>query len=137
MDLLRQRCLEAVRVLRAVDAERVLVLGPGPVSAVHPPLSRGTFAAYGVPVEVNLGAPGCGGALDLPLSLSVAATLLADSVGARSAAIGYQVGLGFSASAAAADLVGVVQQFRCALLVMGDGSARRSESAPGYLDVRA
>ncbi len=35
------------------------------------------------------------------------------------------------------DLAGLVDEWRVGLIVLGDGSARRSTSAPGYLDPRA
>lgn len=114
-----------------------MLLGAGRQSLSHPPLSRGTFAPYGVALDVHLGAPGCGGAVDLPLSLTVGAWLVGQALGPHSGALGFSVGPDFSASRAAADLLGLAHTRELALVVMGDGSARRSATAPGYLDERA
>ena len=115
----------------------LVLLGSGPESGSHSPLCRGSMAGYGLPVEVHLGAPTCGGDLDLPLSLTVGAWLVREVLGPRSGARGFSVGPDFGGHRAAAQLLAVAEQEDVALLVMGDGSARRSTSAPGYLDERA
>jgi hypothetical protein len=71
------------------------------------------------------------------LSLTIGAWLLRDALGVRSGALGFSVGPDFSASRAAVDLLSLVEKQDVALLVMGDGSARRDVKAPGYLDDRA
>ena len=136
LDRLRSLCVDAIRQIAAPGRQLVL-LGAGEQSLSHSPLSRGSFAPYGVALDVHLGAPGCGGALDLPLSLTVGAWLVGQALGPRSGALGFSAGPGFSASRAAAELVGLAQTRELALVVMGDGSARRSTTAPGYLDARA
>lgn len=104
---LTSTCQQAISVL---DGLPVVVLGAGPA----PGWSTGSidatpWGARGVP------------ALDpLPLSLAVGSTLLGERPH-RLLAAGSSVALG--------DEVG--------LLVVGDGSARRTEKAPGHLDPRA
>ena len=73
----------------------------------------------------------------MPLSLTVAAWLLGDVLGPHSEARGLSIGPDFDASRAAVELLATAHEQRVALLVMGDGSARRSVTAPGYLDERA
>jgi hypothetical protein len=106
----------------------VAVVGADTVTRWLAPPYGGSFAPWGEPVEVGKGD-------GLPLSLLVGVWLLdrqgvaparmlavaADEVPDACAALGAQI---------AAD--GPV-----ALLVMGDGSARRGERAPGYADPRA
>lgn len=118
-------------------APRLLALGTGPESMVHSPLARGSFAPYGADEEVHLGSPSCGGALELPLSLTVGAWLIAAALGPRSGAMGLSIGPDFRSSRAAADLIGVLEAGDWALVVMGDGSARRTDASPGYADPAA
>ena len=92
---------------------------------------------YGVPFEVALGSPACGGAAELPLALTIGAWLLRRSLGERSGAVGVSVGPGFASTRAALELLALAETQRLGLVVMGDGSARRSVRAPGYLDERA
>lgn len=75
--------------------------------------------------------------LSLPLSLSVGQELLdaADWPGPREL-------VSVAATASPGDCLGLGRELaatgrRAALLVLGDGSARRTEKAPGYLDPRA
>jgi hypothetical protein len=87
--------------------------------------------------EVHLGAPTCGGTLDLPLSLTVGAWLVRTVLGPRSGALAISVGPDFARSAAAVELLRLAEESTISLLVLGDGSARRSTSAPGHWDERA
>lgn len=119
------------------DIEQIVLLGSAAQSAAHSPLARGSLAGYGISVEAHLGSPGCGGELDLPLSLTIGAWLLAQTRGPRTGAIGYSVGPDFATSRPALDLLARAERERVGLLVLGDGSARRGERAPGYLDERA
>lgn len=133
---IRDAAIDAIR--RVADGGRRLVLlGTAEVSRAHSPLARGSLTGFGVPLEVHLGSPGCGGELELPLSLTIGAWLVREAVGPRSAAVGYSVGPDFGSSRAAADLLGVAERDDVALVVMGDGTARRGEKAPGHLDERA
>jgi hypothetical protein len=133
---LRAACSAAIGQL-AAPGRRLVVLGAGASSRSHSPLARGSLSGYGVPLDVHLGVPGCGGAVELPLSLTVGAWLVREVLGPRSGAIGYSVGPDGFAGPAAAELLALAEAESLALLVMGDGSARRGPSAPGYLDPRA
>jgi hypothetical protein len=133
---LRAACAAAIGQLSA-PGRRLVLLGTGESSRSHSPLARGSLAGFGLPLEVALGAPTCGGALELPLSLTVGAWLVRDTLGPRSGAIGFSVGPHGLAGPAAAELLALADSEDLALLVMGDGSARRGPTAPGYLDPRA
>ncbi len=136
LDALRAQCLAAITTIASSQRQLVL-LGSAPRSAAHSPLARGSLAGFGVPGDIHLGAPTCGGELDLPLSLTVGAWLVRAALGPRSGAIGFSVGPDFATSRPAAQLLGLAEQDELALLVLGDGTARRSTAAPGYLDERA
>ena len=136
LDAIRAACTVAITRVAASGARPVLV-GSAPKSAVHSPLARGSLAGFGVPVEVPLGSPGCGGGLELPLSLTVGAWLVREALGPTSGARGFSVGPGFAATRAASDLLQLALDEPIALVVMGDGSACRTVKAPGYLDDRA
>jgi hypothetical protein len=113
---LRQACDDAVASLLALEPERIVVLGSGALAGERDEYAGGTLAAFGV--DVHAGGHGDG----LPLSLTIGAWLLdrAGWSGPR------------TYSTATPDLSG-----RVALLVMADGSARRTTAAPGFLDERA
>jgi hypothetical protein len=134
---LRTACDQVITKVASTQPEQWVVLGAGPESRLYSPLARGTLAGFGLPMSVSLGSPGCGGPDGLPLSLTIGGWLLGRSAGPRSGAIGIAVGPGFAASHAAADLLGLAVDARIGLLVMGDGTARRSRQAPGYFDGRA
>jgi len=127
LDELRSACRAAIRaVIR--DGVQPLLIGSGPANAVHGPSARGSLQPYGVPLEIPLGAA-APGPLELPLSLIVGAWLLRDALGVNRGARGWQVcGCGEPPE---------LTDQPIALVVMGDGSARRSTSAPGYFDERA
>ena len=126
---LRDACAAAVAWLLAADLETVAVIGPATATATWPPDS--------VP-DLSMHAPAVyPGPSTLPLALAIGARLL-DAAGysgprilasvAESASPDASLELGRDLAAAAP---------RVALLVMGDGTARRSTAAPGYLDDRA
>jgi aromatic ring-opening dioxygenase LigB subunit len=124
LDALRAACAEAVRAL--ADADRVVVVGSGPATRDFGTDAAGTLRPYGVDVTVGDGKP------VLPLSLTIGRWLLGapaffHSVAPDESPAGC-VRLG-------AELAGLAP--RVGLLVMGDGSACRTERAPGYLDERA
>ncbi|MEO8889119.1 MAG: hypothetical protein ABI301_04440 [Jatrophihabitantaceae bacterium] len=135
LDGLRSACRGAIG--RAGAAHPVVLLGSGPVSASHSARSRGTLAQLGVPGEIHLGDLSRGGALDLPPSLTVGAWLVQDALGPHSGAVAYSVGPEFGRSRAATELLERAETGDLALIVLGDGSARRTLKAPGYLDERA
>src|SRR6266487_653424 len=81
-------------------ARRLAVIGSAATSAVHSPVAQGNLASFGVPVDVRLGSPACGGTLELPLSLTIGAWLAESVLGPRSGAVGFSVGPGFAADRA-------------------------------------
>jgi hypothetical protein len=139
LDDLRAACDRAVESLVAAEPQLLVVVGGGQATRPHPSGSIGSFRPYGVDLTVVLGRDPIDevGEPQLPLSLSVGAWLLG-RVRTTGTVSGYEVAEDSSpgacrvlgeAVAASAD--------RVALLVMGDGSARRSRQAPGYEDPRA
>lgn len=136
LEPLRAACIEAISAVAASGA-RVVVLGSAGITRTHSPLARGTMAGFGVPLDVHLGSPSCGGAVELPLSLTVGAWLVREALGPRTGARGFSVGPDFASSRAAAELLQILQDEPVALVVMGDGSARRKTTSPGYVDERA
>jgi hypothetical protein len=130
LDGLRTACRTAIRTVMTPGV-RPLVIGAGERSRTYRPTARGSLAGFGVRLEIPLGSDEPG-PVELPLSLTVGAWLLRDAVGPDSGAHGCQVRLGGVLELPALDADEPV-----ALLVTGDGSARRSRSAPGYLDERA
>jgi hypothetical protein len=128
---LRTACGQALEDIFAVDPDLVVVLGPAPEDCEYPRDATGSLRAYGVDVRFSLGA---GGDIVLPLAHTVAAYLL----GQRSAlAVAFGVGPDFASAPAGRHLRALVSPGRVALIVVGDGSARRSRTAPGYFDERA
>ena len=96
----------------AAHGRQVVLVGPGPGDAAYRPGSRGGFAGFGLPE-----APG-----ELPPALAVG-RYLAGAVPA------FAIGPDARTPA--------LPDGRLGLVVLGDGSARRGEKAPGYLDERA
>lgn len=126
---LAKACADAVARLLAAGPDVVTVVAGGPVTAPWDPASRLDLAAYG---------PGLpAGTAGLPLGLGLGAMLL-DHAGytgprllqavAEDAAPGNCLNLGIA-------LAG--DPSATGLLVMGDGSARRTPRAPGHFDERA
>lgn len=134
----RAAAAAAVRALLATGPEHLVVVGSGPGTASFGPDAWGSFAGYGVPAAAGLGPPADRqGSARLPLALAVGADLLARA-GWRGVASGLTVGS--HAPAAAAGELGSALSSPArptALLVMGDGSARRGNSGPGAFDERA
>jgi hypothetical protein len=128
---LRAACAEAVARLLREAPQTVVVVGPAPTTGERDPAGRPDPAAF---------APGRltpAGAGALPLSLGLGAMLL-DQAGYHGPRRLLAVGPDEPAGACAALGAGLVTgTARTALLVMGDGSARRSLKAPGHLDPRA
>lgn len=123
LDGLRAVCRAAITRI-AASGQPIVVIGSGPATRRHSATARGTLAGFGVPLEVSLGSD-VAGPLELPLSVTVGAWLVREALGPNSGASGFSIG------------GDVLTLDDCALLVMGDGSARRSTAAPGYLDDRA
>jgi len=151
LDPLRAACGQALAaVLAAVDL--MVLVGDGPVWGVPGPSAPGSFRPYGADVEVTLpalvdldlpGLPPPARLNELPLSLAVAAHLLADldappgrlfaatvppTLGpGAAAAIGRALATGDRARNAGRAVGGG----RVGLVAMGDLSACRTERAPG------
>jgi len=129
---LRAACADAVARLLRSDPGLVAVVGPATATGDWAPSGRLDPAAF---------APGiaCDGAgrSALPLSLGLGAMLL-DQGGYRGPRRLIAVGADEPASACAALGAELATgATRTVLLIMGDGSARRSLKAPGHLDPRA
>jgi hypothetical protein len=149
---LRAACAEAVARLLRSGPELVVVVGPAPVTgewnpdewfdpaAFAPGAGSGRAAVSGAAVSgATSGGTTSGGTGRglLPLSLGLGAMLL-DQGGYRGPrrliAVGQDEPTGTCAALGAEIATGAA---RTALLVMGDGSARRTLKAPGHLDPRA
>ena len=139
---LRAACAAAVGSLAAAGPDVIVVAGPAGQTAAYDPGGRLDIAAYGpasAPGGDRAGRAGRAGGTDagLPLSLGIGARLL-DEAGYP----GARALQGIAALALPYDCLRLGRELarsapRVALLAMGDGSARRSASAPGYLDERA
>ncbi|MBW5484463.1 hypothetical protein [Streptomyces bambusae] len=139
----RTACSDALAVLAASRPDLLVVVGAAEQGGGYDQGTPGSFRAYGVDLAVRLGPPpaepageSTGG--DLPLSLSVAAWLLDRAQWSGTPIAGVAVAERLEPEPCAvlgADLAATSE--RVALLVMADGSARRSLKAPGYLDERA
>jgi hypothetical protein len=151
LDPLRAACRQALTtVLDAADL--TILVGEGPVWGVPGPSAPGSFRPYGADVEVtlpslvDLGLPGLPAPArldDLPLSLAVAAHLLAglDAPPGRLFAATVPPSLGPGAAAAIGRVLAAGDPARRAgrgtgdgrvgLVAMGDLSACRTERAPG------
>lgn len=126
---LRAACHEALRTALDLQPDQVLVVGGGDLSRPWDPR---------LPVDAHpFGTTGAPAARALPQSLGVGRRLLDEA--------GWQGETGMRTvhwdaadddlGQAAGYLLGGEQ--RTVALVLGDGSARRGEKAPGYLDKRA
>jgi hypothetical protein len=120
LDGVRDACRAAVDAVRAAGDSELFVVGLD-----GSPRAR-SLAPWGVDVPVDVPEP-------LALSLLVGGWLTA---GLRRSFVAVDSELAPTECAEfGAELAGSAR--RVALLVMGDGAARRSERAPGYLDPRA
>lgn len=130
---LRAACLATVAGLARAAPDLLVVVGGSVHAGSFPPDAWGSLAPYGVTMRVGAG----DGSASLPLSLTVGRWLVDQAaadvprllVGVNS---DEEAGRCANLGAGLADRAG-----RVALLVMGDGSARRSLKGPGYLDERA
>jgi hypothetical protein len=147
LDPLRAACREALATVMAA-ADLAVVVGGGPVWGVPEPSASGSFGPYGVDLQVALPAladldlpslPAPARLPDLPLSLAVAAHLLAglEPPPARLFATTVPISLGPGAAAAigrtltAAARNGLAGGGSVGLVAMADLSACRTEQAPG------
>lgn len=142
---LRAACTAAVTWLLAAAPDLVAVAGPAEATGTRDPdggLCLSSFApalGHGRPLADNSKecARGRAAAAPLPLALGVGALLLDEAGYAGPRAFH---GIAEDEPAAACLAFGrriAASAPRVALLAVGDGTARRSASAPGYLDERA
>jgi hypothetical protein len=127
---LRQACAAAVARLVRAEAETVAVIGAARRTAAWPADGRLDLGAFGPPLGRSPGP-------SLPLPLGLGARLL-DEAGYQGPRLLQSVSLdepGPACLKLGAELGRMAG--RTALLVMADGSARRSIRAPGHLDPRA
>jgi hypothetical protein len=129
---LREVCLDTTARVLATEPEVVVVVGAGDEAGQWSSGAGGTMAAYGV--DARAGGPD--GDPVLPLSLTVGAWLL-DRAGWTGSREYVAVGAATDPHEAARIGHALVADRRTALLVMGDGTAKRTKQAPGYLDERA
>ncbi|WP_017536733.1 class III extradiol ring-cleavage dioxygenase family protein [Nocardiopsis halophila] len=130
LDPLRRECASAVTALGECAADRLVVVGPGEHTRRHGPGSGGDLAPYGV--RLPIGPPPA----VLPLSLTIGRWmaeregLLPDAYVEVASEASTQECLALGAELAS-------ETGSLALLVMGDGSARRPPASPGRPDDRA
>jgi len=130
---LRTACREATAALLASDPDVVAVVGAADKTADWDPGGRLDLAAY-APMP---GPGGPAGDPALPLPLGLGAGLL-DQAGYRGRRVLQSVSPDEPPGPCAELGSGLADQAgRVALLVMADGSARRSRRAPGHLDERS
>jgi hypothetical protein len=143
---LRSACAEAVARLLREEPEVIVVVGPAAVTGEWDAAGRLDAAAFAPGAAVPgpavsgrtvSGSAATGVAGMLPLSLGLGAMLLDQG---RYRGLRRLFAVGPDARAGACAALGAelaAGGTRTALLVMGDGSARRSLKAPGHLDPRA
>jgi hypothetical protein len=126
---LRRACAEAVAAMLAARPEVVVVVGDGgPPGVRFGPGDGGELRGFGVDVVLPFDGPVQPGGRRLPLAHTVGAWLLH-----RAGFPGMRIGVSpADVHQLLRDLPGPV-----GVLAMGDGSARRSVKAPGYLDASA
>src|SRR5882757_1005306 len=128
---LRAACGAALDRLLAAAPAQICVLGTGP--STQRSEGCGSLLGYGLDRRFALGP--AGGSADLPLSLTVGAYLLAGRE--ADGVIGQSVHEHAPPAACARLGRSLAARERLGLLVMGDGSARRTTEAPGAFDERA
>ncbi|RZU32609.1 hypothetical protein [Blastococcus saxobsidens] len=126
---LRNACSEAVTALLEAAPDVVVVVGDGPAPGERFGVGDGgDLHGYGVDLDVPLDGWVRPGGRTMPLAHTVGAWLLEEASFA-----GTRVGVG------PADLGELLRDLPATVgvLAMGDGSARRTVKAPGYLDPAA
>jgi hypothetical protein len=126
---LRAACQAVVRTLTGGDPDVVVVVGGADAA--------GAWDSTLAPEVRGFGATGPKDLSDLPLSLGVGRRLLQEAGWSGAVEL---VSIGWDAAAADVEKVAqslVSREGNVALLLLGEGSTRRGETAPGYLDDRA
>jgi hypothetical protein len=133
LDQLRVACDAAVLDLLAAEPTLVVVVGGAPVVGPFGDGAWGSLAGFGVRVPVGSGP----GEPTLPLSLTLGRWLVSRADGeVRPLLFGVEPDAGADRCLALGEVLSG-RADRVALLVMGDGSARRSVKGPGGLDPAA
>jgi hypothetical protein len=128
LSLLRAAASVAVQALLEIQPEVVVVVGAGADGVRFGPGDAGDLRGFGVDVELPFAGSVRPGGRRVPLPHLLGAWLL-DQAGHA----GPRLGVGpDDLGTALVDIPGPV-----GVLAMGDGSARRSEKAPGHLDPAA
>ena len=136
LDELRAACDAALAAVLAADPQLLVVVGPGPGHERWEQGAVGSFQPFGVDLRVRLGG-GDDAAPALPPALAVGAWLLERS-GWRGPVQGLSVPDYLEPRLCAENGRHLAEAAeRVGLLVLGEGSARHSVKAPGYLDERA
>lgn len=151
---LRGACAAAARGLVSARPDLIAIVGSAPSSQTYPWPSAGSLHRYGIPWSTGPGHP------VLPLSLTVGTWLLTEALeaaGAGGVGVGGVQAGGMGAGGAGgpsvtlcavADGAGAAECLRLgkalagaaprvAMLVMGDGSARKATGVPGARDEEA
>jgi len=132
----RKACSEAIATLG--ESTDLVVIGAGRASRNHPSDAWGTFAGFGV--DVRAGSPGTGGQgrASLPPTLTLGAWLLETQLNRRPKRyVEISQHDGGAEWHAVADTLVKTYDSGLGLLVVGCGSACRSDKAPGAYDDRA
>ena len=134
---LRAACTAAVARLLAADPDVVAVAGPAELTEIWDPAGQLSLASFAPALGAGDHARPPLAVPSLPLALGVGVLLL-DDAGYPAPRILY----GIAEQEPVADCLALGREIaasapRVALLAVGDGTARRSVSAPGYLDERA
>ncbi|WP_182874775.1 class III extradiol dioxygenase subunit B-like domain-containing protein [Microbispora sp. H10670] len=133
LDRLRAACAEAVRSLVEAGPDVLVVTGGDGSPASFPGDAAGSLRPWGPDVRVGP----AGGEPVLPLSLTIGRWLLENAAGAPEGRLPLRFEA-VAADAPTAECAALGRRLadsagRVALLVMGDGSARRVEKSPGYV----
>lgn len=135
----RTACSDALAVLAASRPDLLVVVGAADQdhTGPYPQGARGSFRGFGALTDVQLG-PGDEGPRPLPAPLAVGAWLLGRARWGAAPVEGLAVARPLdTARCLETGRELAARAARVALLVMGDGSAKRTLKAPGYLDERA
>lgn len=127
LDDLRAACRAAVAHLTNASVDSLIVVGADTTTVRREPPFGGTLSPWGI--DRPIGEPG---GEPLPLSLLIGAWLAPHADAFQSVAAGAPPA---GCAALGRELAGSAG--RVGLLVLGDGSACRTDKAPGYFDPRA
>ncbi|WP_405092982.1 hypothetical protein OG767_08980 [Micromonospora sp. NBC_01392] len=138
LDDLRAAADAAVARLLAAGPDAILLVGGGPETVRFNAADSGSLRGFGLDRPVRLWKISCSGGEVLPLSLTIGAWLLNRS-GTGLPRLARSVAHDAAPAECAAFGASLITDDdpRVALLVLGDGSACRGVTAPGYDDPRA